>query len=66
MRQLLTWCGTRALGEKSLCSSEDSSSQLAGMAHLTPGSRGFLILTLKSSRDRAAIAERLLDQVGAV
>ena len=30
MRQLLTWCGTRALGEKPSFSSEDSHARLAG------------------------------------
>ena len=30
MRQLLTWCGTRALGEKPSFSSEDSNARLAG------------------------------------
>lgn len=32
MRQLLTWCGTRALGEKPSFSSEDSHARLAGEA----------------------------------
>ena len=32
MKQLLTWCGTRALVDKPLFSSEDSHVQMAGMA----------------------------------
>lgn len=31
MRQLLTWCGTRALGDKPSFSSADSHARLAGM-----------------------------------
>lgn len=31
MKQLLTWCGTRALGEKPSFSSEDSNARLAGV-----------------------------------
>ena len=31
MKQLLTWCGTRAMGEKPSFSSEDSGAKLAGM-----------------------------------
>ena len=31
MKQLLTWCGTRALGEKPSFSSADSHARLAGM-----------------------------------
>ena len=31
MKQLLTWCATRALGEKPLFSAEDSNARLAGM-----------------------------------
>lgn len=30
MRQLLTWCGTRALGDKPSFSSEDGNARLAG------------------------------------
>ena len=31
MKQLLTWCATRALGEKPLFSTEDGNARLAGM-----------------------------------
>ena len=31
MKQLLTWCATRALGEKPLFSTEDYNARLAGM-----------------------------------
>ena len=31
MRQLLTWCGTRALGEKPPSTSEDYHAEFAGM-----------------------------------
>ncbi len=31
MKQLLTWCGSRAMGEKPSFSSEDSGAKLAGM-----------------------------------
>ena len=30
MKQLLTWCGTRAMGEKPLFSAEDGNARLAG------------------------------------
>ena len=33
MKQLLTWCGTRALGEKPLLIGEDSNAVLAGAQH---------------------------------
>ena len=33
MRQLLTWCGTRALGDKPSCTGEDGNAVLAGMQH---------------------------------
>ena len=31
MKQLLTWCGTRALGEKPSFDAEDSNAKLAGI-----------------------------------
>ena len=31
MKQLLTWCGTRAIGERPSFTSEDSNARLAGM-----------------------------------
>ena len=34
MRQLLTWCGTRALGEKPSFAAEDSHAKLAGQPPL--------------------------------
>lgn len=31
MKQLLTWCGTRAMGERPSFTTEDSNARLAGM-----------------------------------
>ena len=45
MRQLLTWCGTRALGDKPSFSSADSHARLAG----TIGDRRDENLMLKES-----------------
>jgi kinetochore protein Mis13/DSN1 len=39
MKQLLTWCGTRALGEKPSYSSGDGNAKLAGETFLTPRSQ---------------------------
>jgi hypothetical protein len=35
MKQLLTWCGARALGEKPSFASEDGHAKLAGMEEVT-------------------------------
>ena len=62
MRQLLTWCGTRALGEKPSFAAEDSHAKLAGET-----SRSMVIFVLwlieYSSRDSAATSERLFNKV---
>ena len=63
MRQLLTWCGTRALGEKPPFASEDSNARLAGMQHTTLQS---CLLTPYSKRDTTATSQRLFYKVRAI
>lgn len=46
MKQLLTWCGTRALGEKPGFSSEDSNARLAGSTQHCRGMRGIVLICL--------------------
>jgi len=46
MKQLLTWCGTRALGAKPGFSSEDSNARLAGSTQHWWGMRGIVLTCL--------------------
>lgn len=57
MRQLLTWCGTRALGEKPSSTSEDYNAGLAGRCSFL-GSFRYWNITTGSKGDSATIAER--------
>ena len=64
MRQLLTWCGTRALGEKPSFSSADSHARLAGMLS-SPGDEDVEVI-VNSTRDTATAPQRLFVQVRTV
>lgn len=66
MRQLLTWCGTRALGEKPSFSAEDSHAKLAGESPAALSSRGMSANNERSPRDTTAAAQRLLQPIGDV
>lgn len=62
MKQLLTWCATRALGEKPSFSTEDGNAILAGLS--TPDwDRSHRLTLIYSPRDSIAAAKRLLDKV---
>lgn len=58
MRQLLTWCGTRALGEKPQSTSKDYHAVFAGTFDV-PKHVENLEITLNSTRDTATAVERL-------
>ena len=63
MRQLLTWCGTRALGNKPSFSSEDSHAKLAGKATWTLLDGRRVLMETLSTRDSATTPQRLFDEV---
>ena len=50
MKQLLTWCGTRALGEKPSFSGKDRDAALAGMLAVLHGSRLQIDASLQHAR----------------
>jgi len=54
MRQLLTWCGTRALGEKPSFSSEDSHARLAGKSSIQLHGTGPLLTELKLEKSNSS------------
>lgn len=64
MKQLLTWCATRALGEKPSFSSEDSNARLAGMSVGPPN--WYLANEGGSAGDTKPTPERLLETIRAV
>ena len=61
MKQLLTWCGTRAMGEKPSYSSEDSNARLAGKPRTCVARVTFTNVFSTSHTRRAA--QRLFDSV---
>lgn len=65
MKQLLTWCGTRVMGQKPGFSSEDSNARLAGDIVLSAFRRVVLLTHLSTSHSGRA-AQRLFDTVGDV
>ena len=62
MRQLLMWCGARALGEKPSFEKGDGNARLAGMAALPSPLRA----STDSERDTVPAAEGLLYEIGVV
>ena len=66
MRQLLTWCGTRALADKPSFASEDSGAKLAGKSAITYGQVIETLLNHGSARDTATTPQRLFRQIGNV
>lgn len=64
MRQLLTWCATRALSARPTNGEGDVTAILAGKH--TPSSRGHSDERLRSTSDTRRAVERLCRQVGAV
>ena len=64
MRQLLTWCGTRALGEKPSFSLADSHARLAGRVDRSKDEN--VIVTVNSAGDTTTVTQRLFDEVGTI
>jgi len=63
MKQLLTWCGTRALGEKPSFSSEDSGARLAGTTQWAMRFLEHWLTAWDSTRDTVTAAEGFLNEV---
>ncbi len=63
MKQLLTWCGTRSMGEKPTFPSEDSGAKSAGSSKWLHGNWGDWLTACNSTRNSVTVAKGLLDEV---